>query len=213
LLRVGASPKTLLDVACGTGTVAELLTLVGYHVTGFDLSEPMIHRAREKAAQKNLKIDYLVADATTFDLENTFEGAYSFFDSLNYITTSEGLRAAIERVGLHLPPGATFIFDLNTAYAFEQRMFDQRDLRKKAPVRYQWKGNYDRATRIIEVDMTFWRGEEEFKEVHVQRAHPMEEVRAALADAGFDRVEFFASYSLDLPTRRSDRVHCVAHRL
>lgn len=210
LSQHGLDPDRVLDVACGTGSVAELLCESGYEMTGFDLSEAMIERARAKAVSKELPIEYHVADATTLDLGKTFEGAYSFFDSLNYISTLAGFRAAIERVGAHLEPGGSFVFDLNTAYAFEQRMFDQKEKRKKAKIRYDWKGDYDRETRTIRVEMEFERDGEIFHEVHVQRAHSMNEVHDALRDAGFDWVKIYDSYTLDAPAKSSDRIHVIA---
>lgn len=210
LAQSGAAPQRLLDVCCGTGTVGELLAKEGMHVTGIDLSEPMIEIARARAAANPERLEFHVADATAFDLGKQFEGAYSFFDSLNYITSLEGLRAALGQVRRHLEPGSTFVFDLNTAYAFEQRMFDQKERDKNAPIRYRWKGDYDAGTRLIRVDMAFERHGHEFFETHWQRAHTLEEVTEGLADAGFERVEIFESYTLNPPRKTSDRVHVVA---
>lgn len=210
LSQIDLDPTDVLDVCCGTGTVAELMADAGYAVTGFDLSAEMVAVARAKEAEFQRGIVYEVADATSFDFGRTFEGAYSFFDSLNYIASLEGLRAAVARVGAHLEAGGSFIFDVNTAYAFEQEMFDQSEKRAKAMIRYEWKGDYDPETRMISVDMRFWRGEEEFREVHVQRAHSDREILEALRDGGFDWVRSYDSYTLDPPNKQSDRVHYVA---
>lgn len=201
-------PKTLLDVCCGTGILAEMLCHVGFDVTGFDLSEPMIEVANARAP--SLKMGFHVADARIFDLGRSFEGAYSFFDSLNYLTTTEALNDALRRVAGHLDPGAYFIFDLNTEYAFVHRMFDQKDLRGAHGLKYDWKGDYDRESRLIDVRMDFeWQGEK--VTVHqMQRAHPLDEVRELLADAGFKAVRAYHSYSLDPVRKSSDRVHFVA---
>lgn len=203
-------PEEILDVCCGTGTVAEMLTAEHYSLTGIDLSPEMIAEARRKAEEKSLDIDYFVADASTFDLPLDFDAAYSFFDSLNYINDLERFRMALARVASHMRPGGLFIFDLNTAYAFEKRMFDQQNLRRNAKLRYKWVGDYNPETRQIAVNMTFWRGDEEFHEVHRQRAHSHDEVMQGLADAGFESIRVFDSYTLDPPRRASDRVHYCA---
>ncbi|HXG24606.1 MAG TPA: class I SAM-dependent methyltransferase, partial [Chthonomonadales bacterium] len=59
LLEVrGVWPHRVLDLACGTGNVAEVLAMLGYEVVGVDISEPMIAEARRKAAQHCLPIVY-----------------------------------------------------------------------------------------------------------------------------------------------------------
>lgn len=208
--HLDVQPKTVLDVCCGTGSVAELLHENGYRVTGFDLSEPMIERARAKALERGFGIDYHVLDAAELRLNRTFDAAVSYFDSLNYIVQPDRLAQAIARVGEHLEPGGVFLFDVNTAYAFEKRMFDQQCLTKRSPLRYKWVGNYDAHSRVIRVHMDFWKGDEHFVEEHVQRAYSIEELRDYLADAGFDEVHTFDAYTLDPPRRRSDRLHFAA---
>lgn len=210
LTREELDPDRLLDVCCGTGSVAEQLECAGYEVTGFDLSAAMIEVANNKAVTKGLRAQFLVADATDFELGETFEGAYSFFDSLNYIADLGQFRKAIHQVGKHLEPGGSFVFDLNTEFAFEQKLFDQVDQRKRAPIRYDWRGEYDPVSRVIRVEMEFERNGNTFHETHVQRAHSDEEVRAALEDAGFTGVRVYESYTLDAPRRTSDRVHYFA---
>lgn len=212
LSKQGAKPKELLDVCCGTGTLCEMLTAEGFRVEGLDLSAPMIEIARAKAAEKSLDIRYEVADASNFSMGRTYDAAYSFFDSLNYITTAEGLFGALKSVAAHLPSGASWVFDLNTEYAFTEDMFTQKKLSPKAAVRYDWKGNYDPRTRIIHVDMAFWVDGVEHHEVHVQRAHDMWEVREMLGDAGFTDIDVYHSYTLDPPRAKSDRIHFACIR-
>jgi SAM-dependent methyltransferase len=212
LAQLGSSPKTLLDVCCGTGTLAELLACDGFTVTGFDVSAPMVAEAVRKAKEKGLNIEYRVSNAAELDLGRRFDGAYSFFDSLNYITDPEDLRSAIRRVGEHVEPSGSFIFDVNTAYAFEKRMFDQKDMRKASRLKYEWRGDYDPATRLIEVKMDFWYAGEPFSEVHVQRAYTDDELSSYLDEAGFDVERVYESYTLDPPRAASDRLHYVAVR-
>jgi hypothetical protein len=145
-------------------------------------------------------------------LSRRFDAALSFFDSLNNILEPEGLLSAFQRVAEHLNPGGSWIFDLNTAYAFDADLFDQEYLRPKAKLRYKWVGDWNPETRIITVDMRFWRGDEAIHEVHRQRAYDEIEVREMLAAAGFSRVRAFHSYTLNPPRHKSDRIHYTAIR-
>lgn len=206
-------PKRVLDVCCGTGTMCELLSHDGLQMSGLDISAGMIEEARRKAKRRKLAIDYHVADATAFDLGCTFDAAYSYFDSLNNILEPERLFAAFQSVAAHLPEGGSWIFDMNTAYAFEADLFDQENMRSNARLRYKWVGTWDPDSKIITVDMRFWRKEHEFREVHRQRAYDEPEVRAMLKEAGFGEVRAFHSYTLNPPRAKSDRLHYTAIKL
>ncbi|HVL38492.1 MAG TPA: class I SAM-dependent methyltransferase [Fimbriimonadaceae bacterium] len=205
-------PRKLLDVCCGTGTVAEMLVREGFQVHGFDLSAPMVDEARRKARRRKLDIRYEVADAAEVHMGETYDGAFSFFDSLNNILEPQRLQMAFHRLSEHLRPKGSLIFDLNTAYAFEAKLFDQQQLSERKRLRYKWTGDWDPASRIIHVHMRFWYEGEYYEETHVQRAYEDEEIRHMLAQAGFEEVRAYESYTLNPPRYRSDRVHYTAVR-
>ncbi len=59
-----------LDLACGTGAVAELAARAGASVTGVDLAPALIETARERASELGLEIDYRVGDCERLDLDD-----------------------------------------------------------------------------------------------------------------------------------------------
>jgi SAM-dependent methyltransferase len=58
----------LLDLACGTGAVAEGAAAAGVDVTGIDLAPALIDTACERAVELGLEIDYAVGDAENLDV-------------------------------------------------------------------------------------------------------------------------------------------------
>jgi SAM-dependent methyltransferase len=62
--------QRLLDVACGTGAVAELAAEAGADVVGVDIAPALIEQAKERANARNLEIDYRVGDAEALELED-----------------------------------------------------------------------------------------------------------------------------------------------
>ncbi len=50
--------RSILDIGCGTGRHAVELAVRGYRVTGVDLSEAQLARAREKAAAAKVTVDF-----------------------------------------------------------------------------------------------------------------------------------------------------------
>jgi SAM-dependent methyltransferase len=62
--------QRLLDLACGTGAVAELAAEAGAEVVGVDIAPGLIEQAKERAAERGLDIDYRVGDVEALDLED-----------------------------------------------------------------------------------------------------------------------------------------------
>ena len=152
-----ARPRRILDLACGTGNVTELLAEAGYSMTGVDIAPGMIAEAQRKAAAKGQTIAYHVQDAALLDLPGErFDLCISLFDSLNYITDPTHLQRAFERVALHLTRNGLFIFDLNSDLALREHFFDQSNLQADEPLRYDWRSAYFPETRLCRVHMQFW---------------------------------------------------------
>ncbi|MBV9849102.1 MAG: class I SAM-dependent methyltransferase [Armatimonadetes bacterium] len=214
--RHGLAPRSILDLACGTGRVSRLLAGLGYDVVGVDLSAAMLERARQEAALERLPIDFVQQDAAELDLgERRFDAVISLFDSLNYILEPERLASAFAHVQRHLHPGGSFIFDLNTEYALAAGMFNQSSARKGEALHYRWRSRYDPEARLCVVSMRFsydtGAGERQvFHETHRQRAYHKEEIVGWLRDAGFSEAFVYDSYTTEPPKKRSDRLFFVA---
>jgi len=212
----GASPRSVLDVACGTGTVSRMLYQRGYSVSGVDLAVAMVELARERALEHNLPIPFFQQDAAELDLPgHTFDAAISLFDSLNYILEPARLAEAFRRICVHLGPAGSLVFDLNTEYALAEGFFNQSCSRKHEPLHYRWRARYDRDTRLCTITMRFVLNREEgdplvFTEVHRQRAYTRDEITGFLQAAGFTHVAAYDAYSLDPPNKRSDRIFYFA---
>ena len=65
----------ILDIGCGTGRHSIELSKRGYSVTGIDLSESMLEKAREKAEKQNLVIDFKKHDARDLPYISEFDVA------------------------------------------------------------------------------------------------------------------------------------------
>lgn len=213
----GITPKTILDLACGTGTVSRLLAHQNYDVTGVDLSAPMLEQAREAAALEHLSLDFIQQDAAELDLgSRCFDSVISLFDSLNYILDANRLRAAFARIWMHLQPGGVFVFDLNTEYALAQGMFNQSSTRQGEPLHYRWRSRYDPQTHLCTVSMRFaydlgkGGARQVFHETHHQRAYSKEEIVAWLSEVGFASISIYDAYTTEPAKGRSDRLFYVA---
>jgi 2-polyprenyl-3-methyl-5-hydroxy-6-metoxy-1,4-benzoquinol methylase len=83
----------ILDIGCGTGRHSIELARRGYQVTGVDLSDSMLARAKEKAKAQNVTVDFYQKDARELSFNNEFdmvimlcEGAFPLMetDEMNF---------------------------------------------------------------------------------------------------------------------------------
>lgn len=102
----------ILDLACGSGTLAILLKLEGYNVSGLDLSESIIEIAKEKAKINHLNIPFYVDDMANFNLNEKFDVITCFFDSINFLQNEELVIKTFNCVKKHLNKGGIFICDV-----------------------------------------------------------------------------------------------------
>jgi len=102
-------PKTILDIATGTGDLAiNLVKTNAEKITGLDISPGMLEVGKEKIAKKKLSntIDMIVGDSENLPFkENTFDAVTVAFGVRNFENLEKGL-TEIYRV---LKPTGTFV--------------------------------------------------------------------------------------------------------
>lgn len=83
----------IIDIGCGTGRHSIELTKRGYNITGVDLSESQLKRAREKAKEQGVEIVFKRHDARNLPFKSEFdlaimlcEGGFSLMetDEMNF---------------------------------------------------------------------------------------------------------------------------------
>ncbi|HXF98615.1 MAG TPA: class I SAM-dependent methyltransferase [Gaiellaceae bacterium] len=101
--RVPPEPGTRwLDLACGTGAVAERAARLGADVTGVDLAPALIETARERARELGLEIEYRVGDAERLELP---DAAFDVVSSTFGVMFAPDHRAAAGELARVTRPG------------------------------------------------------------------------------------------------------------
>jgi SAM-dependent methyltransferase len=101
-----------LELACGTGRLTIPLKKAGIDITGLDLAEPMLARARAKAAEAGVSLPLLRGDAAKFRFARKFKLVFIAFNSLQHLARREDLEGLFDSVRRCLAPGGAFIFDV-----------------------------------------------------------------------------------------------------
>lgn len=92
-----------LDLACGTGAVAQRAAGAGASVTGIDLAPALVETARRRAAEAGLEIDYRVGDCE--DLAGVEDEGYDVVSSSFGVIFCPDQRAAARELARVVPPG------------------------------------------------------------------------------------------------------------
>lgn len=108
LEQQGLSPKTALDLGCGTGVLCRILKDAGLAVCGMDFSSGMIAIAREASPD----IPFAVGDMITWQPEETFDLVTCTGDALNHIPNLADVEKIFRNVHDYVNPGGYFIFDI-----------------------------------------------------------------------------------------------------
>ena len=214
LQRLGKTPKTVLDLACGTGSLSVMLARKGYAVLGVDLSEDMLTVAYDKALElEGERPLFICQPMQELELPQPVELAVCCLDSLNYVTDPADVRETFRRVYGHLTPGGVFLFDINSAHKLRgldgQVFLDEND-----DSYCVWRAEFEEAENIcyygidlFQRDGDVWR--RSFEE-HAEYAYTTEELTQWLLEAGFDLVLPMGDRRLTPPRPEEQRIYFAA---
>ncbi|MGB7050410.1 MAG: class I SAM-dependent methyltransferase, partial [Acidimicrobiales bacterium] len=102
-------PHSVLELACGTGSILERLYWVPNR-TGLDLSPAMLSEAKVKLSD----VDLVEGSMTSFDLGRRFDVVVCAFDSINHLLDFAEWESTFDAVRAHLAVDGLFVFDVNT---------------------------------------------------------------------------------------------------
>jgi SAM-dependent methyltransferase len=140
--RRAAGP--VLEVACGTGRLTLPLARAGVDVTGLDVAPAMLARARRKAEEEGLRVEWLLQDCRAFTSPRTFALIFLASNALQHLHDRTSLEAFFARARRHLAPGGLLILDVFNP--------DVRKLSRGPDARYHFKDFPDAHGQPIRVE-------------------------------------------------------------
>jgi SAM-dependent methyltransferase len=205
----------VLDLCCGTGQLAKVLTEKGYEVTGIDGSQEMLCFAQDNAPSAK----FISADARTFKLPPTFNAVFSTFDSLNHVMTLPEMQQVFKNVCNCLVSGGIFIFDLTTQKHFETHCRDLKQISETPDYFYVMLVNYKKESKLCQWQCTYFQRKGKMwqrSDVSLQQTHYTDaEIKKALEKAGFSNIRAYSATSdrgLEKQTKNSFRLFYYARK-
>lgn len=213
LRRNGCEKGILLDLACGTGSLSELIAAKGFDMILVDSSPEMLGFARERLPESLV----LCQDMTELDLYGTINAAVCSLDGINHLLKPVDVKKTFAGVSLFTEKGGVFVFDINTPYKHENILGNNTFVYEKDDVYLVWQNSYRRKSRTVDISLDIFirengvynRNSESFSE----RAYNIDDICAWLEEAGFSVTGVYDDMTFDAPGDESQRVYISAVKL
>lgn len=182
----------ILDLCCGTGQLLQQLQNQGYQVTGIDVSESMLHYARENAPGAKL----ILHDVRSFSLTSTFHSVISTSASLNHLISLEDLTCVFQNIYTALLKNGWFVLDINLEEVYKLSFLNAID-DGEVKDDYAWASHssYDPETKIGQIKLTVFslieRSWQRFDTTWLVKGYSQAEVQFALENVGFKDIEIY----------------------
>lgn len=205
------SDMKVLDLCCGTGRHPIELAKRGYDVTGVDLTELYIEKARKKAEEQDLNVEFVRKDMRDFRREENFHMVLSLSTSFGFFEDEEENIDVLKNVYESLKPKGKFILDLMgkeiIARIFKERDWheaDERFVLEERTVDRDW--SWMEIRRILIAD-----GEQ--KEYNISHwIYSAKELKDMLNQVGFSSIEVYGNYDGEAYDEEADRLVILAEK-
>lgn len=196
----------ILELGCGSGGHASILSEFGCSVMGLDISKSMIEIANSKNISNFNAIEANIED---FQLNVKFDAAISIFHVMSYLVTDRAIINCLKSVSHHLNVGGLFIFDfwfLPAVYhqGFENRLktFENDKITVVRESYAQLDNNTNTANINFNIIVTdkISNKKERILEQHLMRFYTIQDINTFAAQAGFKVIEYFDLHSEKKPS-------------
>ncbi|MCC5906103.1 MAG: class I SAM-dependent methyltransferase [Balneolaceae bacterium] len=211
--------ENLLELACGTGTIAlSLEELDCYNITATDASEDMIRIAQKKASKVNSQIEFKTMNFLNLQLKKKFDVVYMVFDSINYLHNEEDILKLHKEIKKVLNPDGIFVYDFTTPRNSRKAIkFLNNEVKYvKNKFRYQRESSFDPVskihTNIFQIEQK--NGEEglsveKYEEKHQQKIYSQSEIEALIKKTDFTILQAYDGFELKPAHLKSLRITMV----
>lgn len=203
-------PK-LLDIGCGTGTLAFMLHQAGYQVSGIDLSEEMLAVASARFEEMGISIPLFAMSMDELDGFEQLDVAIIPIDSINYVTEQQKVFETLQRIYASLRDGGQLFFDVHSLFKMDEIFLEGPFTYDDGEITYVWHTEPGEFEHSIYHQMTFFVQTENglferFDEEHYQRTFNVTQFEKWLKEIGFSQVDVTADWTMEAPSEESERI-------
>ena len=218
LRRHAPETRSVVELGCGTGSLALALQPLGpapdgFDYRGYDGSPAMVAVARGAAQRAGRPVAFAVADFREPVPAPPADAVVLVYDGLNYLLDEAEVAALLEHVAAALAPGGVAVVDQSTPANSLAHPDGFDDAGETDAFRYLRTSRYDAASGLHTTTFALTRPDGSRQtETHVQRAYPVETVRALVEASPLVEVAAYDGFSTEPATEATERVHWVLRR-
>lgn len=215
--KFGGKKGVLLDLGCGTGSLTECFSKLGYDCLGIDISQEMLTVALDKKIDNDLPIQYLHQDMRKLKLFGGLDVTVCALDALNHLSSLDDILKTFKGVSEFTNPDGLFIFDMNTIYKHKNILSDNTFVYDMDEVYCVWQNTYKTKKNEVLIELDFFekRGDVycRYEESFSEYAYKTEEIDRLLIESGF-KIEAHYDYdTFNEPDKKSEKIIFVARKV
>jgi len=214
--RHGLHPRTVLDLACGTGSLALRLCHLGYEVSGVDGSLPMLRVARRKAHVERADITFWETVLPVVRSPGHFDAVLCLYDSVNYLLSVEEIGELLRNVYEIISPSVNgedrglFVFDICTETNSLSNFRDYTECERGRGFSYTRHSVYDPRDRLQTNEFEIrLRSKVSVIEKHTQRIYPLQQIFDTIGSSPFELLGAYGGFTFRNAAPKSERIHFV----
>ncbi len=201
----------LLDIGCGTGTLALMLHQAGYMVSGIDLSEEMLAVASARLEATGVTIPLYAMSMDQLDGFENLDIAIIPIDSINYVKEQQDVVETLQRIYDSLRDGGQLFFDVHSLFKMDEIFLDGPFTYDDGEITYIWHTEPGEYPHSVYHQMTFFVQAkdglfERFDEEHFQRTFAIAQYETWLKEIGFTHIEVTADWTTHSPSEETERI-------
>ncbi len=216
LKHYGHDAGTVLDLACGTGSLTLELKQRGLDIYGADSSTEMLMQAQQKASAAGENILYLHQQMQSLELYNPADTILCTLDSLNHLPTGKEVAQTFAKVSEYLVPGGMFIFDMNTPYKHREILGNHSFIYDIETVYCIWQNRYQEEGCRVGITLDFFERQNSLykrkSEHFYERAYEQVQIKTWLEQAHLRLLDAFGDMTQSSPVFDTQRIVYVAQK-
>ncbi|MGD8428646.1 MAG: class I SAM-dependent methyltransferase [Balneolaceae bacterium] len=219
ILKHHPNPKTILELACGTGSLSLFLDeLECYDIVATDKSPQMITKARIKNEKMRCNVSFDVMDFLDINIDRKFDIVVSVFDSVNYLQTPEEVLKFLKGVKRVLKPDSLLIFDFTTPKNSIQAIeyLNNEEGYSDDNYRFFRKSFYDPEQQIHENEFRIEKLAddretvlEQFRERHIQKIYTLQQMLDIINQTAYNIRAKYNGFEFEEADEQSLRITMV----